>query len=259
MQRIVRFDDGGSVRWGLVDGDRLVALAAAPFDGIEPQYDIGPLEHARLKAPTVPSKVVCVGRNYVAHAREHGADVPTEPLIFLKPPSSVIGPADVVRLPSMSQQVEHEGELALVIGRRCRAVAVGEAWEVVLGVTCANDVTARDLQRRDAQWTRGKGFDTFCPLGPWILTGCTADDVADLQVSCSVNGVRRQLGSTAQMVFSPAQLLAWVSSFMTLEPGDVLLTGTPAGVGPLVDGDTVEVEISSVGRLVNPVMKEEAP
>jgi 2-keto-4-pentenoate hydratase/2-oxohepta-3-ene-1,7-dioic acid hydratase in catechol pathway len=257
MQRLVRVHDGAAARWGLVDGERVVALASDPFRGLEvPGEDLGALDECELLAPVAPTKVVCVGRNYAAHAAEHGADVPAEPLIFLKPPSSVIGPGAAIMLPPQSQQVEHEGELALVIGQRCRRVAAEEAWSMVGGLTCANDVTARDLQRLDGQWTRGKGFDTFCPLGPWVVTGVGEAEAADLEVTCAVNGERRQHGCAAQMVFPPAQLIAWITSFMTLEVGDVVLTGTPAGVGRLMDGDTVEVAISTIGRLENPVRAE---
>ena len=162
-----------------------------------------------LLAPATPSKIVCVGRNYAAHAAEHGADVPTEPLLFLKPPSAIIAPGAGIVLPELSSRVEHECELALVIGRRCRAVSEENAWEQVLGITCGNDVTARDLQRSDSQWTRGKGFDTFCPLGPWIVTGLNEEEIGHLEVSCTVNGELRQRANTDQMVFSPAFLIAY--------------------------------------------------
>jgi len=196
---------------------------------------------------------VCIGRNYAAHAAEHKAEVPKEPLIFFKPPSSVIGPGAPIVLTPQSKQVEHESELVLVIGRRCRNVSADEAWNYVLGVTCGNDVTARDLQRQDSQWTRAKGFDTFCPLGPWLITGLSESEVANLEVTCRVNGEVRQRGNTSEMVFSPAQLIAYISAIMTLEPGDAIMTGTPAGVGPLIEGDEVEVEVAGVGILKNPV------
>jgi 2-keto-4-pentenoate hydratase/2-oxohepta-3-ene-1,7-dioic acid hydratase in catechol pathway len=170
-------------------------------------------------------------------------------------PSSVIGPGASIVLPPQSQQVEHEAELAVVIKRRCRGVTPEEAWGYVLGITCGNDVTARDLQRRDDQWTRAKGFDTFCPLGPWLVTGLREEDVADLEVVCRVNGEVRQRGRTREMVFSPAHLIAYTASIMTLEPGDVIMTGTPAGVGPLAAGDVVEVEVEGVGVLRNSVAK----
>jgi len=245
----------GEPRWLVVVGDELVEAAGTPFDGVTPRPGrvVGRLGEVRLLPPARPTKIVCVGRNYVAHAAEHAAEVPKEPLLFLKPPSSVIGPLETIVVPAMSERVEHEGELALVIGRRCRGVRPEEAWDVVAGITCANDVTARDLQRRDGQWTRGKGFDTFCPLGPWLVAGVEEGAVAGREIVCRVNGEPRQHGNTSEMVFSPSVIVAWAAAVMTLEPGDVLLTGTPAGVGPLVAGDQVEVEISGIGCLNNPV------
>jgi 2-keto-4-pentenoate hydratase/2-oxohepta-3-ene-1,7-dioic acid hydratase in catechol pathway len=217
--------------------------------------ELGKLDELELLAPTVPTKIIGVGRNYMAHAAEHGVDVPETPLLFSKPPSSVLGPGGAIVLPDLSRQVEHEGELAVVIGSRCRSVSEEDAWRHVLGITCANDVTARDLQRADAQWTRGKGFDTFCPLGPWIVTGLGEHAVADLEVRCLVNGELRQRGRSSQMVFAPAFLIAHISQVMTLEPGDVILTGTPAGVGSLAPGDVVQVEVEGVGSLSNPVRR----
>ena len=206
---------------------------------------------ARLLAPVLPSKVIAVGRNYAAHAAEMGNDVPAEPMIFLKPNTSVIGPGAEIRLPAMSQQVEHEAELAVVIGRLCRDVPEERVAEVVLGYTCANDVTARDLQRTDGQWGRAKGFDSFCPLGPWIETSL---DPSDAAISCTVNGGLRQSGNTGDMVRDVTELVSWISSVMTLLPGDVILTGTPAGVGPVVAGDEVSVTIDGIGTLTNPVI-----
>jgi 2-keto-4-pentenoate hydratase/2-oxohepta-3-ene-1,7-dioic acid hydratase in catechol pathway len=194
-----------------------------------------------------------VGLNYPAHADESMLAMPAEPLLFLKPPSAVIGPDATVVLPPQSKRVDYEAELVVVIGRRCRNVRPEEAWDCVLGVTCGNDVTARDLQRLDDQLTRAKGFDTFCPLGPWLVTGMSEDDVGDLDVTCRVNAELRQTGRTSEMAFSSTELIAYVSSIMTLEPGDVIMTGTPEGVGPLVAGDVVEVEIGSVGALRNQV------
>lgn len=209
------------------------------------------LADVRLLSPILPSKVVCVGRNYADHAKELGNDVPKEPLLFLKPSTSVIGPRDVVRLPPQSKQVEHEGELAVVIGvTGARRVDRKDALKTVFGYTCANDVTARDLQRADVQFTRGKGFDSFCPIGPWIVTDI---DPADLEVRCEVNEEVRQLGRTKDMIFDVPTLVSYVSHIMTLLPGDVILTGTPAGVGPLVDGDTVTVQVEGIGELANPV------
>jgi 2-keto-4-pentenoate hydratase/2-oxohepta-3-ene-1,7-dioic acid hydratase in catechol pathway len=206
----------------------------------------------RLLSPILPSKVVCVGRNYADHAAEFGNEVPKEPLLFLKPSTSVIGPNDAVRLPTQSKRVEHEAELAVVIGAPgARRVDRAGAAAAVFGYTCANDVTARDLQRSDGQWTRAKGFDSFCPLGPWIVTGL---DAGDLEVRCEVNEEVRQLGRTKDMVFDPPTLVSYISHVMTLLPGDVVLTGTPAGVGPLASGDTVTVSVEGVGALVNRVL-----
>jgi 2-keto-4-pentenoate hydratase/2-oxohepta-3-ene-1,7-dioic acid hydratase in catechol pathway len=201
----------------------------------------------------MPGKIVCIGRNYAEHAREHQVPVPDVPLIFLKPPSAVIGPGETVTLPPQSQQVEHEGELVVVIGKQIRWAAPEEALASVLGFTVGNDVTARDLQSRDGQWTRAKGFDTFCPLGPWIETEF---DPSDSVVTCSVNGEMRQMASTRDMVFNVKQLIAFISSIMTLEAGDIIMTGTPAGVGPLKHGDLVEVSIEGIGALQNPVRAE---
>ncbi len=252
--KIVRVAADFGPAWGLVDGEDVLHLPDGPFTTLETEKSLGRLVDLPLLAPTVPTKIVCVGRNYVAHAAEHGADVPSEPLLFLKPPSAVIAPGDRIVLPELSNRVEHEGELALVVGRRCRAVAPERAWEHMLGITCGNDITARDLQRSDSQWTRGKGFDTFCPLGPWIIADLGEDEVGRLELSCTVNGERRQHSNTSSMVFSPAVLIAYITQVMTLEPGDVVMTGTPSGVGPLTPGDEVSVEIERVGTLTNPVV-----
>jgi len=198
-----------------------------------------------------PSKIVCVGRNYLEHAKELGNDVPERPLIFLKPPSSLIGGGEAIELPRESAQVEHEGEIAVVIGRRARRVAAGDAWSYIAGIAPLNDVTARDLQKTDGQWTRAKGFDTFCPVGRAVpLDGL---DRENLEVICRVNGEVRQHGRVGEMAFGVPQLIAYISGVMTLEPGDVIATGTPAGVGPLRAGDVVEVEVPGVGRISNPV------
>lgn len=250
--RIVRYSVGeeGPVRYGWLLEGHIGPLEGDLFSGYRRGATQIPWEQARMYAPVLPGKIVCVGRNFAAHAEEHGAEVPEIPLIFLKPPSSVIGPGGTITLPPQSKQVEHEAELAVVIGRRGRWVGLEEARGYVLGYTVANDVTARDLQRRDGQWTRAKGFDTFCPLGPWIETEF---DDADVLVTAHVNSEMRQMASTRDMVFTVPQLIAYVSSVMTLEPGDVLLTGTPAGVGPLADGDLVEVSVEGIGSLRNPV------
>ncbi|MDP3183940.1 MAG: fumarylacetoacetate hydrolase family protein [Anaerolineales bacterium] len=208
------------------------------------------LASLKLLAPAQPSKILCVGRNFVEHAKEHDAEVPKVPLIFMKPPSAIINPGDTILLPPQSQQIEHEAELVVVIGRRGRNVTAEEAQDYIFGYTVGNDVTARDLQKSDGQWTRAKGFDTFCPFGPWIDTQF---DASDALVTCKVSGQPRQMASTRDMVFNVNTLIAFISSVMTLEPGDLIFTGTPAGVGPLKPGDVVEVEIEGLGKLSNPV------
>jgi len=238
-------DEPGNPLVGPIDG--------SPFEGFRRLEVNQPLESVRLLAPILPTKIICVGRNYAAHAHEHGAEVPDAPLIFLKPPSSLIGPGAPIVLPPQSQQVEHEAELVVVIGKRGRWIPIENALDYVLGYTCGNDVTGRDLQNRDGQWTRAKGFDTFCSIGPWIETDF---DPADSLVTCHVNGEMRQMASTRDMVFNVRQLIAFISSVMTLEPGDLLMTGTPAGVGPLLAGDSVEVTIEGLGALRNPVIAE---
>ena len=205
---------------------------------------------------TRPGKIVCVGRNYVDHARELGNEVPKQPLLFLKPPSSVVASGAPIILPDASERVEFEGEIGVVIGRPLRRASEGEAARAVRGVVALNDVTARDLQKSDGQWTRAKGFDTFCPIGP---EGPAPAEIASLAVVTRVNGAERQRGSASDMVFSVPTLLAYISRVMTLEPGDVVATGTPAGVGPLKDGDVVEVEVVGVSRVSNPVVAEQAP
>ncbi|GAB3971789.1 fumarylacetoacetate hydrolase family protein [Plantactinospora veratri] len=249
--------------FGVVEGDpeggpeglTVAEIDGHPFGEIRFTTARWALADVRLLSPILPSKVVCVGRNYSEHAAELGNEVPAEPLLFLKPSTSVIGPRDAIRLPAQSKQVEHEAELAVVIGppgaRRADRAAAAQA---IFGYTCANDVTARDLQRSDGQWTRAKGFDSFCPLGPWISTGI---DVSDVEVRCEVGADEmevRQLGRTRDMVFDAATLVSYISHVMTLLPGDVVLTGTPAGVSPIVDGDTVTVRVGGIGELSNPVV-----
>jgi 2-keto-4-pentenoate hydratase/2-oxohepta-3-ene-1,7-dioic acid hydratase in catechol pathway len=232
---------------GLDDAVLLVLDGDPLYRPVQPTGEQVPLLDARLLAPVIPrSKVVGVGRNYAAHAAELGHDVPAEPVLFLKPNTAVVGPGESVVLPPESAEVHHEAELAVVIGRLCKDVPVDQVDQVVLGYTCADDVTARDLQRRDGQWARAKGFDTFCPLGPWVVTGF---DPSDRDVVCRVNGEVRQRGRTSDMVHAVPSLVAAVSRAFTLLPGDVILTGTPAGVGPLADGDRVEIEISGLGTL----------
>jgi 2-keto-4-pentenoate hydratase/2-oxohepta-3-ene-1,7-dioic acid hydratase in catechol pathway len=250
--RILRFRSRphAPLTWGWLDGDRVGLIDGSPFHEFRREKASLALDSVELAAPVQPGKIICIGRNYPAHAAEHGAEVPDIPLVFLKPPTSVIGPGAAILLPPQSSQVEHEAELGVVIGDGGRWIRPEEADRHVLGFTPANDVTARDLQQRDGQWSRAKGFDTFCPLGPWIDTDV---DSADLLITCTVNGQMRQMASTRDMVFPVRQLVAFISSIMTLEPGDVILTGTPAGVGPLAPGDEVTVDIEGLGRLTNPV------
>jgi 2-keto-4-pentenoate hydratase/2-oxohepta-3-ene-1,7-dioic acid hydratase in catechol pathway len=252
--RLVRYQTStNGPRFGWVLEDKIGAVEGSIFGEFRRLETELPIEKAKLLAPIQPGKVLCVGRNYVAHAKEHDADVPEIPLLFLKPPSSVIGHEEAIVLPPQSQQVEHEAELAIVISKSGRWITPEDVQDHILGYTIANDITARDLQRRDGQWTRGKGFDTFCPLGPWIETDF---DPTDALITCQVNSEMRQMGSTRDMVFSVRQLIAFFSSIMTLEPGDVILTGTPSGVGPLHPGDVVEVTIERLGTLRNPVKTE---
>jgi 2-keto-4-pentenoate hydratase/2-oxohepta-3-ene-1,7-dioic acid hydratase in catechol pathway len=249
------------VAFGVVEGDeadpaslRLTLVAGHPFAPFQLSGPPRPVAGLRLLAPVLPSKVVAVGRNYAEHAREMGDEAPAEPLIFLKPSTSVIGTGDVIQYPRQSHEVHYEAELAVVVGRLCRDVPVERAADVVLGYTCGNDVTARDLQRSDGQWARAKGFDSFCPLGPWVQTDV---DPADLRVRCSVNGQPRQDGRTSDMIHGVAELIAHISAAMTLLPGDVILTGTPAGVGPVEVGDEVTVSIDGIGTLTNRVVSRD--
>jgi len=236
---------------GWVFEDKIGPVEGSIFGEFQRKEAEIPLEQVRLLAPVLPSKILCVGRNYVAHAKEQNAEVPEVPLLFLKPPSALIGYDDAIFLPPQSKQVEHEAELVVVIARRGRWISPENALDYVLGYTAGLDVTARDLQRRDGQWTRSKGFDTFCPIGPWIETEF---DPSDALITCHVNGEMRQMASTRDMVFRVNQLIAFASSVMTLEPGDILMTGTPSGVGPLMPGNIVEVTIEGIGKLRNPVL-----
>lgn len=244
--------EGDEIAYGAVEPEGIRVHRGTPFVAWEPTETLVPFPDAHLLAPVFPTKVVAVGRNYPDHAAEHGAVVPDEPLIFIKPATAVIGPGSPVVLPPESSEVHHEAELAVVIGTVTRNVAVEDAGTHILGYTVANDVTARDLQRRDGQWARAKGFDTFCPLGPAIET--EVDPLEGLGIVCWVDGEVRQEGSTADMVFGVGEILSFVSRVMTLLPGDVVLTGTPSGVGPLVPGNRVEIEIERIGTLMNPVV-----
>ncbi|MET4638306.1 fumarylacetoacetate hydrolase family protein [Mycetocola sp. 2940] len=249
--KIARFSHDGAINFGILDESDLVVLAADPmFGGFETTGERVPLADAVLLAPVIPrSKVVCVGKNYADHVKEMGGnEPPAEPLLFLKPNTSVIGPNDRIVLPSLSDRIEHEGELAVVIGAVARNVRAEDAESVIFGYTIGNDVTARDLQKKDGQWTRAKGFDTFCPLGPVIDTEFSFDGAT---IETRVNGDIRQQAPLSDMIHSVADIIAYASAVFTLLPGDVILTGTPAGVGPLVSGDTVEVAVSGLGVLRN--------
>jgi len=249
--RLVRFRSGERIATGSLEGNFVRPLGGTFFEDPLPTGEEIPVDGVRFLAPVLPSKVVAVGKNYADHAAEMGSDVPEEPIIFLKPSTSVIGPGEPIPYPPQSRRVDHEAELAVVIGRFARGVRAEEAGKFILGFTCANDVTARDLQAKDGQWTRAKGFDGFCPLGPWIETEL---DPLDLAVECRVGGDTRQAARTSTLTFGAAELIEFISSVMTLLPGDVILTGTPAGVGPLEVGDRVEVEVEGIGVLENEVV-----
>ena len=256
--RIARFTDGEDPRFGVVEGapgqEVLHVVAGDPlYAPLQPTGETVRLEDVRLLAPIIPrSKVVGIGKNYADHAAEMGGEPPSEPLVFLAPNTAVVGPDDPIVLPPFSSEVHYEGELAVVIGRICKDVPLERVPDVVLGYTCANDVTARDVQRTDGQWARAKGFDTSCPIGPWIVTDL---DPGDLRVTTRLDGRTVQDGRTSDMVFGVPELVSYVSRAFTLLPGDVLLTGTPAGVGPMDAGQRVEVEIEGIGVLANPVVR----
>lgn len=252
--RIVRYQQKDEApQYGWLLDDKVGEIDGDIFGRYRRRDANTPRAEVKLLAPSQPSKIVCVGRNYVDHAKELGNEVPKVPLLFLKPPSSIISSGEAIVLPPQSAQVEHEAELVAVVGRRGRHITTEEARNYILGYTVGNDVTARDLQKTDGQWTRAKGFDTFCAFGPWIDTDF---DPSDAVVTCRVNGQMRQMASTRDMVFSVATLVAYISSVMTLEPGDLIFTGTPAGVGPLKPGDRVDVEIDGLGAISNPVKAE---
>ncbi|MQA05846.1 MAG: DUF2437 domain-containing protein [Streptosporangiales bacterium] len=254
--RIARFAKGDDLAFGVVDTDQgaefITEINGHPF---QPNYELTgnrqPVAETRLVAPVLPTKIVAIGRNYAEHAVELGNEVPDEPIVFLKPSTSVIGPGEPIAYPKVSTDVHYEAELAVVIGRVCRQVPKERVRDVVFGYTCANDVTARDLQRREPQWGRAKGFDSFCPIGPWIETDV---DPGDLAITCTVGDELKQSGRTSQMIYDVAGLVEYITEAMTLLPGDVILTGTPAGVGPLQIGDRVSVTLEGIGTLTNPVV-----
>lgn len=259
MPRYVRVATESGPQFGVVDGAEVALLDGHPFAAVRRSGERLGMEGLRLLAPVIPTKIIGLGRNYAAHAEELGNTIPDQgdlPLLFLKPSSSVIGPGDPIQLPTdLSDEVHHEAELAVVIGSVLSRATPTEASDAVFGYTCANDVTARDLQQRESQWFRAKGFDTFCPLGPAITTEL---DLGDLAVRCLVDGEVRQAGTTADLLLGVPEVLSAISQVMTLLPSDVVLTGTPAGVGPLHAGETVGVEIDGIGALLNPVVDRTA-
>ena len=240
------------VRHGIIEANAVHEFSGELWGARERTGKKWPLDSVKFLPPSVPSKIVCVGKNYVDHAAEMGGPPPKTPIIFLKPPSAIIAPEEPIILPRISQRVDYEGEIAIIIGRRCHLLAPNEDLRpYILGYTCFNDVTARDLQRADGQWTRGKSFDTFCPFGPLLESGLHP---ADTRVETYVNGVRKQSASLSEMIFSVDVIIRWIAEVMTLEPGDVIATGTPAGIGTLADGDVVEVSVTVIGTLRNPVI-----
>ncbi len=252
--RLIRFQTKKEpAQYGWVSNDLVGRVDGSPFGEFHRSEANIPLDSVQLLAPVIPGKIVCIGRNYAEHIKETNAEVPTTPLVFLKPPSSIIGHLATIYLPPQSQDVEHEAELAIVIGKPARWVHAEEAFSYIYGYTAGNDVTARDLQRKDSQWTRSKGFDSFCPLGPWIDTDVKP---VDAMITCHVNGQLRQMASTRDMIFHIDQVVAYISSIMTLDPGDVIMTGTPAGISALHPGDVVEVSIDGIGILRNNVAEE---
>ena len=255
--KLARFEVGGEARFGRIEGEELIELDGSYFaapatrgTSASPTGRCYPLGSVRLLCPTLPTKVVCLGLNYRDHAQEMGKPIPQEPCLFMKPETAVIGPEETIRCPEMSRQVDYEAELAIVIGHTLRQAAPQEAMKAVLGYTCLNDVTARDLQTKDGQWTRAKGFDTFCPIGPWITDEVEPDH---LDIELRLNGRVRQHSNTAQFVFRTAEILSFISRVMTLRPGDVVATGTPSGIGPMKPGDVVEVVVQGIGTLRNKV------
>jgi len=257
--RIVRFELLGRTGYGILEGEKIEVLWSTPYDGglKNKVGEIMSLPAVRLLAPCEPTKIVALGLNYRDHAVEFGHPIPAEPLIFLKPATAVIGPDDDIVYPAMSQRVDYEAELAVVIGRTCVGVREDEALDYILGYTCINDVTARDLQQKDGQWTRAKGFDTFAPLGPWIET--EIPDPGNLTVEAYLNGERRQHSNTSNLIFRVAAQISFISRIMTLLPGDVIATGTPSGIGPMQPGDVVEIRVEGIGTLQNRIVSKKVP
>lgn len=253
MERYIRFEVAAGIEWGIFEEGRIHKITSNPVHGFESTGVYYEPSAVKLLAPVEPGKIVCVGLNYKDHIKEsQSADkIPDEPILFLKPPSSLIGPGGRILRPEMSKRVDYEAELGVVIGRECGMIAAIEAEDYIFGLTCANDVTARDLQKKDIQWTRGKGFDTFCPVGPWLVDKLNYED---LLVESYLNGDLKQSSRTSMLIIPIPQLVSFISKVMTLFPGDLILTGTPAGVGPMQTGDRIEVRIEGIGSLVNDVV-----
>jgi 2-keto-4-pentenoate hydratase/2-oxohepta-3-ene-1,7-dioic acid hydratase in catechol pathway len=252
--RLVRFLVDDQVRWGVVEGDRVRELLRPYFEGVVPMKTTHALAEVKLLAPARPSKMLCLGLNYRDHAKEMGQPFPDEPVLFMKPTSALCGPGHPIVYPRMAGRLDYEAELGIVIRRRCRSVAPADTAKFILGYTCFNDVTARDLQAKDGQWVRAKGFDTFGVVGPWIET--EPGDPNALGVECRLNGQVKQKSNTDQCIFNCPFVVSWLSRIMTLEPGDVIATGTPSGIGPMNPGDTVQVTIDGIGTLENQVVAE---
>ena len=250
--RILRFRHSGKTRWGILKENSVLVLADSPFNKIKLSRKTIPLSKVKILAPAQPSKIILVGLNYRDHARELDMKIPREPVIFLKPPTAVIGHQDIIIYPKSATRVDYEAELALVIKKEAKNIPAAKANRYILGYTCLNDVTARDLQKKDGQWTRAKSFNTFCPIGPWVETNC---DPSSLRITLRLNNCLKQDSSTRNFIFSAKKLVSFISGIMTLYPGDVISTGTPVGVGPMKPGDRVEVEIEGIGTLANTIAK----
>jgi len=253
--KIVRYQDGTGVHWGILEEKTIRQMKGDPFGQVDPASKPRNVEEVRLLSPCLPSKIVAVGLNYRDHVEEMKLVLPGEPLLFLKPSTSVVGPAEGIVYPPFTARLDYEAELAVVMGKVAKAVSVETAADTILGYTCLNDVTARDLQSKDGQWTRAKGFDTFAPVGPWIETEI---DPSHLEISSYLNGQRRQHSNTTQLIFNPLQLVSFISHIMTLLPGDVIATGTPSGIGPMAVGDRIDVVIEGIGTLSNTIVVSEA-
>jgi 2-keto-4-pentenoate hydratase/2-oxohepta-3-ene-1,7-dioic acid hydratase in catechol pathway len=250
--KIIRFSAGKKTGYGILDNETVKVIQGNPFQNIHYSGVVYQLSEVKLLAPSIPSKIVCLGVNYRSHAGEMNSQLPTSPLIFLKPPTAVIGPEDKIIYPAMSQRVDYEGELGIIIGKKASHISPQAALDYVLGYTCFNDVTARDLQKLDNQWTRGKGFDTFAPFGPWIETDI---DLTNTPIETWLNGQLKQKTTAADQIFKAPETISFISQVMTLLPGDVIATGTPGGIGPMNPGDTVEIKIAPIGVLRNYVVK----